>query len=108
MLILAWPCCSLRSRLGYIAVRDIADHVVGKALSLLFLHFLYFLLIQLPYRVTSFSGFGNCVPKIVSTFQDSRVALLLFEVCTVRVLLPSIDILTDPDPNPDPDAVQGK
>lgn len=29
-------------------------------------------------------GFGNCVPKIVSTFQDSRVALLIYEVCVME------------------------
>ena len=29
--------------------------------------------------LSALRGFGNCVPKIVSTFQDSRVAMLLYE-----------------------------
>ena len=34
-----------------------------------------YIILQYSYRLI---GFGNCVPKIVSTFQDSRVALLLY------------------------------
>ena len=32
------------------------------------------------FRIFLYTGKGHCVPRVVSTFQDSRVALLLYEV----------------------------
>ena len=44
--------------------------------------------ISLTVNMVHMLGFGNCVPKIVSTFQDSRVALLIYEVSALwRALL---------------------
>ena len=48
----------------------------GQCITLIFCDVLFFLFLVF----FLYTGKGHCVPRVVSTFQDSRVALLLYEV----------------------------